>query len=62
MTVTLHQPDRRCRDLDISMKSLLDALEYGGVYADDSQIDRLGIKRGTPTPGSCCIVEIVEEH
>ena len=32
-------------------KALLDALEHGGVYADDGQIDRLEVERGPVTPG-----------
>ena len=62
MTVTLHPPDRRRRDLDNAMKSLLDALEYGGVYADDSQVDHLEIRRGAPVSGGSCVVEIEAEH
>ena len=38
-------PDRRRRDLDNVLKALLDALEHGGAYRDDSQIDRLRIER-----------------
>lgn len=62
MTVTLHPPDRRPRDIDNPMKSLLDALEHAGVYEDDSQIDRLEITRGAPVTGGSCVVEIVVEH
>jgi crossover junction endodeoxyribonuclease RusA len=38
-------PDGRRRDLDNIQKPLLDALEHGGVYADDSQIDLLITRR-----------------
>ena len=38
-------PDRRRRDLDNVLKSLLDALQHAGCYEDDSQIDRLSIER-----------------
>lgn len=38
-------PDKRKRDLDNVLKSLLDALQHGGLYPDDSQIDRLSIER-----------------
>lgn len=31
-------PDRRRRDIDNVLKSLLDAMKVGGLYADDSQI------------------------
>jgi crossover junction endodeoxyribonuclease RusA len=39
--IDAHPPDRRRRDLDNLLKSLLDALAHGGAYEDDSQIDRL---------------------
>ena len=60
MTVTLHPPDHQRRDLDNSMKGLLDALEHAGVYADDSQIDELKIVRGDVVPGGSCAIEIEE--
>lgn len=51
-------PDRRRRDLDNVQKALLDALEHGGVYADDGQIDRIEVERGPVTPGGCVVVEV----
>jgi len=39
-------PDRRRRDLDNLIKATADALEHAGVYADDSQIDLLFVRRG----------------
>ena len=39
-------PDRRKRDLDNLLKSILDALVKGGLVPDDSQIDKLAILRG----------------
>ena len=41
ITIDVHPPDRRRRDIDNIQKSLLDALEHGGAYHDDSQIVRL---------------------
>lgn len=38
-------PDRRARDLDNILKSLLDALTYAGVIEDDSLIDDLHLVR-----------------
>lgn len=38
-------PDRRRRDLDNMLKATLDALTHAGVWADDSQIDHLSIRR-----------------
>lgn len=44
-------PDRRRRDLDNIQKAVLDALQHGGVYQDDSQVDLLITRRGDMTPG-----------
>ena len=46
VTVVLHMPDKRIRDLDNYMKALLDALTKAGVWEDDSQVDQLAIYRG----------------
>ncbi len=46
VAVQAFPPDRRVRDLDNLLKSLLDALQHAGVYGDDSQIDRILIERG----------------
>ena len=45
VSVVAFPPDRRVRDLDNLLKSLLDSLQTTGVYRDDSQIDRLAIER-----------------
>ncbi len=58
--VSVCPPDRRRRDLDNVGKALLDALEHGGAYRDDSQIDRLIFERGPVTPGGRALVEITE--
>ncbi len=47
VTIEAYPPDNRRRDLDNILKSLLDSLQYAGVYADDSQIDYLTIKRNS---------------
>lgn len=44
-------PDRRRRDLDNLQKSVLDSLQHGGLYEDDSQIDFLAIERGPVIAG-----------
>lgn len=46
VSVIFNPPDRRRRDIDNICKALLDSLTHAGVYADDSQIDRLTIERG----------------
>lgn len=58
--VLIHPPDRRRRDLDNAMKALLDALEHGGAYDDDFQIDHLDITRGSVVPEGKVIVYITE--
>ena len=60
MDINAHPPDRRRRDLDNITTALLDALEHGGVYEDDSQIDRLQIHRCSVVPGGQVIVHIAE--
>lgn len=56
--VLVHPPDRRRRDIDNVQKALLDALQHGGAYADDSQIVRLAIEKGEPMEGGQTIVRI----
>ncbi len=58
--VILHPPDRRKRDIDNSMKALLDSMQAAGVFVDDSQIDRLSIERGEIKKGGAAIVTIKE--
>lgn len=49
--VDAYPPDKRKRDIDNILKSLLDALQYAEVYHDDSQIDRISITRNKPLEG-----------
>jgi crossover junction endodeoxyribonuclease RusA len=58
--VTIHPPDGKRRDLDNVQKAMLDALEQGGAFHDDAQIDELVIHRGIIIPGGKTIVEIAE--
>lgn len=48
VSIKAYPPDKRRRDLDNILKSLLDSLQHAGVYSDDSQIDSLHIERSTP--------------
>jgi crossover junction endodeoxyribonuclease RusA len=58
--VLVFPPDNRRRDLDNTMKALLDAIQASGVYGDDSQIDHLEITRMPPAPGGYLSVAITE--
>ena len=55
--IYLVPPDRRRRDLDNSLKVLLDALQHGGCYKDDCQIKSLRADMQPPlAPGHCVVV------
>lgn len=56
--VELFAPDRRKRDIDNHVKSLLDSLCQAGAFADDSQIDHLTIVRKQLFKGGLCLVHL----
>lgn len=60
VTVDLHAPTRAKRDIDNYVKAVLDAITVAQVWEDDSQIDRLIIRRGHIIKGGKCIVTIQE--
>jgi Holliday junction resolvase RusA-like endonuclease len=58
--VEVFPPDRRRRDVDNVQKALLDALEHGGAYRNDSQIVKLVAEKREPVRGGRTIVRIKE--
>lgn len=56
--IDVYPPDNRRRDLDNVQKALLDALQHGGVYTDDSQIVDLHARKGDPKPAGMVRVTI----
>jgi Holliday junction resolvase RusA-like endonuclease len=59
--VEIHPPDHRRRDIDNVQKALLDALQHGGAYLDDSQVVRLAIVKREPVDGGKTLVRIRNE-
>lgn len=58
--IDLYPPDRRTRDADNAQKALLDAMQHGGMYRDDSQIKKLlTIMRDQVVPGGKAIVAVM---
>lgn len=61
LLIELYPPDNRRRDVDNSLKCLLDAFTHGGLYDDDSQIRKLTvIKRDATPPIGMAYVRISE--
>ncbi len=56
--IMLYPPDRRRRDVDNTLKALLDALQHAGVYTDDSLIERLSVEKGDVVKGGKAVVVI----
>ena len=56
VSLDVHPPDRRRRDVDNVQKPLLDALQHGGAYADDSQIKDLHTVMRDELPGGMVFV------
>jgi len=60
VSVILNAPTQRKYDIDNRAKSLLDSLEYAGIYLNDEQVDCLTIRRGEVQKGGSAVVVIRE--
>lgn len=58
--VEAYVPDHRERDLDNLPKALFDALQHGGAYHKDAQIDEFTVRRQPAKPDGEVIVTIEE--
>lgn len=58
LRLDLYPPDRRRRDCDNAQKALMDSLQHGGAYIDDSQIKHLDTWMHQPVPGGLAIVRL----
>lgn len=54
--ISLFPPDKRKRDLDNTLKCLLDSLTHAHIYEDDSQIDTLIVRRKEVVKNGSCEV------
>jgi len=61
VAIKLYAPDKRKRDIDNYLKSLLDSLT-GCVWEDDSQIDDLCISRNEVVTNGLVKVEVIENE
>lgn len=50
LQIEIFPPDNRRRDIDNVQKALLDALQHGGAYYDDSQVVSLSITKREVVP------------
>lgn len=60
LEIEVYPPDRQRRDIDNVQKALLDALQHGGLYTDDSQIKKLNIEMRGCVRGGRTLVRLEE--
>jgi Holliday junction resolvase RusA-like endonuclease len=60
MWVCLHAPNRRKYDIDNRAKALLDAMQDGGLFENDEQVDHLWLNRGEIIKGGLASVYIYD--
>ena len=59
ISILSRPPDKRKRDLDNLLKSLLDAIQNcGSVFKDDNQLAKITIERGQPVKGGQVFVQV----
>jgi len=58
LEIEFYPPDRRRRDIDNVQKALLDALQHGGLYEDDSQVVELRARKCDPLPNGAVFVYV----
>lgn len=58
VSIEVYPPDRRKRDLDNLLKSVIDAVQHGGAFPDDSRIVWLLIYHAQRMPGGKVVVSI----
>lgn len=58
--VVVYPPDHRRRDVDNTLKALLDSLTHADVWGDDAQVDQLFVYRGQVVPGGQILLTINE--
>jgi crossover junction endodeoxyribonuclease RusA len=59
LEIEIYPPDNRRRDIDNVQKALLDALQHGGAYHDDSQVVKLTIEKRQPVDGGRTLVRLL---
>lgn len=45
LDITLYPPDKRKRDIDNTLKPILDALEHANVYTNDVNVHELSVRK-----------------
>lgn len=60
LSVDIYPPDNRRRDIDNLQKALLDSLQHGGIYEDDSQIVKLVLEKYGPVRNGKTVIRIEE--
>lgn len=58
VSLMIHPPDNRRRDLDNVLKAALDAIEAAGIIEDDSQVRRLELAFGDCVDGGSVTITV----